>query len=136
MPIAAISTSARVSEQSQVIPLLEEAQVPSTKGTRPRNCPDAVQMDKGYDSQPLRQKLRNKGVKPIIARKSRANGKKRLGRKAANLVDRWKVERAFAWMQRKFRRICVRWERRKKYWDGFIELAIAFMWLGKVLEAA
>lgn len=135
MPLAAITTSARESEQTQVIPLLEEARI---KGHRrkPRSCPDAVQMDKGYDSQALRQKVRNKGARPMIAKRHYENSKQKCGRKPASPIDRWKVERAFSWFQRKFRRLCVRWERRKKYWDGFLEFAISFMWLVKTLEVA
>ena len=134
MPLAVISTSARESEQSQVIPLLKQPRVPSPKKKRHRNCPDVVQMDKGYDSQSLRNAIRNKGIKSIIPRRTHANCKQRSGRKPATLIDRWKIERAFSWIQRKFRRLCIRWERRKKYWDGFVELAISFMWLSKVVE--
>jgi transposase len=133
MPLSIISTSAQKSEQSQVMPLLEKARVSGPKRKRPRNCPDVIQMDKGYDSRPLRQELRNKGVRSIIPRRVYANCKQRAGRKPSSLIDRWKVERAFSWLQRKFRRLCVRWERRTKYWNGFVELAISFMWLTKMI---
>jgi hypothetical protein len=29
---------------------------------------------------------------------------------------RWVVERAIAWLQKKFRRVAVRWERELRYW--------------------
>ena len=37
---------------------------------------------------------------------------------------RWKVERGISWLQRKYRRLVVRWERRMRYWEGFLGLGI------------
>ncbi len=34
--------------------------------------------------------------------------------------------RCFAWYQRKYRRLAVRWERQKVYFDSFIDLATLF----------
>jgi len=55
------------------------------------------------------------------------NGMNYLGRK------RWVVERAISWLQRKFRRVAVRWEREPKYWEGFLHLALIFFWTQKLL---
>lgn len=136
MPLAITHTSANGSERDQVLPLLQKPQVKSANSKRKRNCPKIVQMDKGYDSQALREQVRSKGVRPIIPRRVRANSKQRAGRKPPKLIDRWKVERVFAWIQRKFRRVCIRWERVPKYWEGFVELATAVMWLGKIMQVA
>jgi transposase len=136
MPLAIINTSAKGSEREQVLPLLEKANVRSAGKKRGRNCPKAVQMDKGYDAQSLREQIRSKGVRPMIPRRRvKATCKQRRGRKPPQLIDRWKVERTFSWIQRKFRRLCIRWERRTKYWIGLLEFAISFMWLDKVLVA-
>lgn len=129
-PLEVISTSAKGEERQQVLPLLKKLRI-FGKRRRPRSCMNELQMDKGYDSQELRNQLRRKGIKPRIP-KRQWHRKPRLGRKPAPLIDRWKVERSFAWIQHKFRRLCVRWERRVKYWVGFIELAISWMWLGKL----
>lgn len=48
--------------------------------------------------------------------------------------QRWKVERAIAWLQRKFRRIVVRWERKRKYWEGFLTMALVIFWAFKILK--
>jgi IS5 family transposase len=76
---------------------------------------DELQGDKGYDSAELRNKLRSKGIKPLISRKFWPNRKQPAGRKPAKTKDRFKVERCFSWMQKKFRRLCIRWERRRQY---------------------
>ena len=132
MPLSIITTSADGSERAEVINLLAQVKVFGRNRRRPRSCARELQADKGYDSQELREKLRAKGIKPIIPRKIWTKGKQRRGRKPPKLRDRFKVERCFAWMQRKFRRLCIRWERRDRYWDGFIQLAISWMWLNRL----
>jgi hypothetical protein len=44
---------------------------------------------------------------------------------------RWTVERGIAWLQRKFRRLVVRWERKMKYWEGFLTLGLMMYWIQK-----
>jgi hypothetical protein len=61
------------------------------------------------------------------------NRKQPRGPKPEGPKDRWKVERCFAWMQKKIRRLCIKWERCRTYWNGFIALAISWMWLTKLL---
>ena len=47
---------------------------------------------------------------------------------------RWKVERAISWMQRKYRRLVVRWERRIKYWECFLGLGILLYWVRELVK--
>ena len=47
---------------------------------------------------------------------------------------RWKVERGISWLQRKYRRLVVRWERRMKYWEGFLGLAIVLYWIQELVK--
>ncbi|MBF0503148.1 MAG: transposase, partial [Candidatus Riflebacteria bacterium] len=49
------------------------------------------------------------------------------------LKNRWKVERSFAWFQRKFRRLSVRWERKWKFWKGFLLLSVCIIWINTLL---
>lgn len=134
MPLAIITTSAAGSERAQVISLLAQVRVFGSYRTRPRSSPDELQTDKGYDSQELRNDLRNKGIKPLIPRREWKTRRQPRGPKPAGAKDCWKVERCFAWMQKKFRRLCMRWERRRIYWNGFILLAISWMWLTRLLN--
>jgi len=133
MPLAVIITSAAGSERAQVISLLAQVKIFGSNRRRPRSCPDELQSDKGYDSKELRNNLRSKGIKPLIPRREWHNRKQPRGPKPAGPKDRWKVERCFAWMQKKFRRLCIKWERRRQYWNGFIMLGIALMWMGRLL---
>jgi len=131
-PLSAKTTPANYSEINEVIPLLSSSKVPRPGGGRPRSCPKELQADKAYDSQNLRERLRKKKVRPIIPRRHFKGRRQRAGKKPPPLVDRFKVERCFAWMQRKFRRLVVRWERKPIVWDAFLSLGIIMMWMERI----
>jgi transposase len=78
---------------------------------RPRQRPDRVLADRGYDHDKYRRELWRRGVNPVIARRCTEHGSG-LGR------FRWVVERAFAWLHN-FRRLRIRWER-----DPIIHIAL------------
>jgi len=134
MPMSIITTSAGGDERAQVINLLAEVQVFGPYRIKPKSCPKQLQGDKGYDSQKLRVSLRSKGIQPLIPRRVWPGNKQKPGRKPPPLKDRFKVERCFAWIQRKFRRLCIRWERRRRFWDGFIELGTVLIWMERLLR--
>ncbi|MEH1847460.1 MAG: hypothetical protein V7L25_21365 [Nostoc sp.] len=48
-------------------------------------------------------------------------------------MTRYQQERYFAWYQRKHRRLVVRWERRKVYFDAFLDIATIHIWIQRVL---
>jgi len=131
-PLSVISTGAAGSGRSQIDPLTDNAAVRTGKVGRPRKLPEALQADKGYDSRELRERLRRRGITPMISRRSWPDRKPPPGRPPNKPVDRWKVGRSFAWFRRKYRRLVVRWERRNKYWEGFLILAVCLFWV-KVL---
>jgi transposase len=132
-PLSVISTGAAESERGQVISLLDTVQVHTGKPGRPNKVPHALQADKGYDSKELRQALRKRGIAPMISRRSWPDRKAPRGRPPAKPVDRWKAERTFSWLQRKFRRLVVRWERKNKYWEGFILFALCIFWVNLLI---
>ncbi len=90
--------------------------------------------DKGYDAKRLRQALRQRGIRGRIT-KRQYKGKNRRGRPIKISVPRFQQERCFAWLQRKYRRLVVRWERLKCCFDGFLALAIVHMWVNKIILA-
>ena len=74
-----------------------------------RRRPKRVGLDKGYDSDPLRQALRRRRIIPIAAyRRNRpraaATAPPKERRHKRYCRQRWKVERSFAWVNR-FRRL-------------------------------
>ena len=133
MPFIIISTSAADDEREQVEILLDAVSVRNGKVGRPKKQPGALQADKGYDSRALRNKVRSRGIKPMISRRSWPNRKQPRGRPPAKPIDRWKVERTFGWLQKKYRRLVVRWERRNRYWLGFVLLGMSLIWIERLL---
>lgn len=132
MPLAAIATPASENEREQVSPLLDRVRVYHGYG-RPKHCPKEIHADKGYDSKALCIFLRKKGIKPVIPKRVWKKKKKPRGRKVGASKSRWKVERCFAWMQRKYRRLVARWERKDEYWNGFLQISIIMIWVDKLI---
>lgn len=132
MPLSATATPASGSEREQVSPLLQRVRIYHGYG-RPRHCPNEIHADKGYDSRVLRIFLRKKGIRPVIPKRIWKTRKQPSGKKISASASRWKVERCFAWMQRKFRRLVARWERRDLYWNGFLQISIIMIWVDKLV---
>lgn len=133
MPFALKSTGAAANEREQVGILLDYVSIPTGGVGRPKKRPDALQADKGYDSRALRDTIRKRGITPMIPRRSWSNRKTPRGRPPNKPIDRWKVERTLAWLQKKYRRLVVRWERKNRYWLGFVLLALCMIWIEKIL---
>ena len=82
---------------------------------RPRRRPEQLVGDRGYNYDRYRRELRQRGSKPVIARRQTEHGSG-LGR------FRWVVERTFAWLHQ-FHRLLVRHERRVEIHESFLAIA-------------
>ena len=85
------------------------------KPGHPRKRPDHVMGDRGFDDEEERQKLRNRGIDPELAKRRTPHGSG-LG------VYRWVVERTISWFHQ-FRRLRVRYDRRDDIHQGLCNLA-------------
>jgi transposase len=76
--------------------------IPRVRGKpgAPRQRPEYLLADRGYDSEQLREWLIDQGIKPLLARRNTEHGSG-LG------VFRWPVERTIAWLHQK-RRLRIR----------------------------
>lgn len=72
------------------------------KRGRPRQRPDVLYAERGYDHNVYRRQVRELGIRPLIARRGTEHGSG-LGK------NRWVVEAAFALLHW-FRRLRIRWE--------------------------
>jgi len=105
---------------------LAQVRVPRGQG-RPRQKPPRVIADTAYDSDPLRQRLRKRGIDLIAP--YRANRKQRRyedGRKLRRYKRRWIVERTNSWLGQ-FRRLLVRHEFLLSTYRAFFY--IACLWI-------
>ena len=115
MPLATILTSANTNDITQLKPLVEA--IPAVRGKvgRPRQRPECVQADRGYDSEPHRAWLRQLGIEPLLAKRNTPHGSG-LG------VYRWVVARTLSWLHQ-FRRLRCRYERKSEMHEAFMSLA-------------
>lgn len=121
IPVVARLTPANRHDVTQLLPLVDA--IPPLRGRpgRPLRKPGLVQGDRGYDSQPHRDQLEQRGIASQLAKRGQPHGS-RLGR------TRWVVERTLAWLHR-FRRLNVRYERRPCVHEAFLTLACALVCL-------
>jgi transposase len=77
--------------------------VPPVRGRRgrPRRRPDLLYADRAYDHDRYRKAVRDKGIRPVIARRGQPHGSG-LG------IYRWVVERTIAWYHG-MKRLRIRW---------------------------
>ena len=132
MPLANRTTAANGSEREQVLPLLDSIKIQTGKPGRPRRRFSVLAADKGYDSSEKRSRLRKRGIRPQFPKRV-YKSKKHRGRPIKNDTPRFQQERCFAWYQRKYRRLVVRWERQSRIFDGFLALATIHIWINKIL---
>ena len=132
MPLANCTTAANGSEREQILLLLDSVKLKTLKKGRPRKRVKVLVADKGYDSQEKRAALRQRGIRPQLPKRIYKTQKNR-GRPIKISVPRFQQERCFAWDQRKYRRLVVRWERQKANFDAFLSLATVHIWINKML---
>ncbi|MDJ0904355.1 MAG: transposase [Xenococcus sp. MO_188.B8] len=149
MPLANCTTAANGSEREQIIPLLDSVRLKTLKKRcdpdevsssreraprqgRPKKRVRVLAADKGYDSKEKRAALRKRGIRPQLPKRTYKTKKNR-GRPIKISVPRFQQERCFAWYQRKYRRLVVRWERQKVNFDAFLSLATVHIWINKIL---
>jgi transposase len=117
--LAVVLTGANAHDITQLIPLVDGIRPVRGKRGRPRHRPDRVQGDRGYDSQPHREQLRQRGIQPVLAKRNTEHGSG-LG------VFRWVVERTLAWLHQ-FRRLRTRYDRRDDIHEAFMSLGCAMI---------
>jgi transposase len=91
-----------------------------------RRRPKRLGLDKGYDSDPLRQALRRRRIMPLASyRRNRKVDSSQLPVKERHeqryCRQRWKVERSFAWLNR-FRRLDRFLEVNQKSYRAFVRV--------------
>jgi transposase len=114
VPLAVSVTGGNRNDVTQRIPLIDAIGPITGKRGRPRQRPDALYGDRGYDHDKHRRLLRKRGVTPKIARRGQPHGSV-LGK------VRWVVERTFAWLH-SLRRLRTRYERSGELHTAFLNL--------------
>ena len=134
-PLGAHLDSASPSEVKLLEKTIAAVQVTRAhRSGRPRSKPDRLTLDRGYDSNGLRERLAKRGIEPIIpATKNHPNATHQDGCKLRRYRRRWIVERTFAWLGW-CRRLLVRHDRLLSVYAAFFHLACAMLTLRQVLK--
>jgi len=130
-PLAATTTAANGDERVEVEKLLDKTIELSKNDLTKKMI--VLEADRGYDCAWLRQVLLIRGIFPLIPYRKMSS---RIVPSIKEVIEifqiermRWKVERAFAWIKRRCRRLLMRWERKEKIWAGFVTLGVIYMWV-------
>jgi transposase len=123
VPIGVQLASAQIAECQLAESTLQQVRVPRPGRGRPRFHLRRVIADRGYDSDPLRRRMKRRGTELIVPyRKNIRNRRFEDKRKLRRYRKRWKIERTNAWLQN-FRRIQVRYDRILTLFQGFFHFA-------------
>lgn len=114
-PYGADVTSASPHEITLIEPLLQRR--------LRRRLPKRLIYDRAADGDPLRLRLKKRGVELICPhRANRSKPPLQDGRALRRYRHRWKIERSIGWLQ-KFRRLVTRYEHYENLFLGFVQLA-------------
>lgn len=129
VPLAIHTAPANASDQTEIIPLVLDFPTIEGKPGRPKELPDEVYADRGYDSESTRWIMRWLGIEPKIAKRNTEHGSG-IGK------VRWVVERTISWLKG-LRRMRVRYDRLGVMIDAWTTVAISVicfnMWAHDVL---
>jgi transposase len=127
IPLGIHVASASPSEVTLVEATLNTIRVPRVGRGRPRQNPERLIGDRGYDSDPLRERLARRGITVIVPyrdnRTIRLYEDQRLLRRYRH---RWVIERTFAWFGH-FRRLLIRHERITSLYCSLLYFAAALI---------
>ena len=115
VPLAVRTAGANASDQRLILPIVLDFPHVGGKPGRPKELPDEVYADRGYDSGGTRALLAWLGVEPHIATRGAPHGSG-LGK------VRWVVERTIGWLKG-LRRLRVRYDRLGVIQDAWTSLA-------------
>lgn len=119
VPLVLHSTGSNTSDQKEIAPIILEFPKVKGKPGRPKEHPDEVYADRGYDNEWARLLLRWLGIEPKIAKRRTEHGSG-LGK------VRWVVERTNAWIKG-LRRMRVRWDRLIDVQEAWNKLAMSII---------
>jgi transposase len=126
IPLAATVTAANAPDVTEVLEVTDA--VPDVRGKpgRPRRRPEELYGDRAYDSRAHREALRERGIKPKLARRRAGHGSG-LGK------VRWVVERFLGWLHG-FRKLRLRTDWALPTHDALLKLACSLICLRILLN--
>ena len=125
-PITAVLTGGERHEQIALEAVLDQGAIRRPGRGRPRLRPRRVAGDKGYSSPTARQRLRRRGLRPVIPTRSDQRRQPNFDRAAYRLRNR--VERLINRLKQA-RRVATRYEKRGINYLAMIFIGFILLWL-------
>ena len=123
IPLANHLDSASPAEVTLIERTIDKISVPRKGSGRPKKRMQRLIYDRACDSDPLRKRLKSKGIELICPhKKNRKKENTQDGRKLRRYKRRWKVERTFSWIGN-YRRLVVRYDRHIEMYQAFFNIA-------------
>jgi transposase len=123
VPLGELLDSASPAEVKLLEKTLAQVAVLRKGRGRPRSRFPRLIYDKACDCDPLRKRLKARGIDLICPHKcNRVKPSTQDGRKLRRYKRRWKIERTMAWLGN-FRRLVVRWDRDILIYRAFFHVA-------------
>ena len=125
LPLGTTVAAANRAETDLIEDALDDIPVP---------LPERVPLvaDRGYDSDPLRDRLHDRGIDLVSPhRKNRTKPSRNDGRKMRRYARRYVIERTNAWLH-SYRRLANRWEYYSFIYQGFVRLACIVIAVGRL----
>jgi transposase len=122
IPLGSTITSASPAEVRLAEETLETIKVPRKGRGRPKSRPKRFIGDKAYDSDKLRAKLGERGIRLLVPYRRNRKVCSKQSPEGERYQHRWKIEGTCAWVGN-FRRLVVRYERLITVYQGFFHLA-------------
>lgn len=119
VPLVIDTAPANASDYKKILPVVEDFPEIGGRPGRPRNHPEMIYADRGFDSEAIRQSLRAQGIKPCIDRRGTDHGSS-LGR------IRRVVECTISWLK-ELRRLRIRHDRSDVVQDAWKRLAASVL---------
>jgi transposase len=121
IPLAGDITPANFAEINDLLPLVDSAGPRDKETGEPEHRPETLYGDRAYDSEPHREELRKREIKPKLAKRGTQHGSG-LGK------YRWVVERFISWLHG-FRKLRFVTEKSQEMQFAFFDLALALICL-------
>jgi transposase len=121
--MVAVTESATPHEVTLIEPTIRRIRVPKMGRGRPKTRLKRLIYDCAADSDPLRKRLKSRGIDLISPHRSnRVRPPLQDGRKLRRYRRRWKIERTISWIQ-DFRRLAVRYDHKISMFTAYLQLA-------------
>lgn len=122
IPLGVHLSPANLAESHLAEATLAQVAVPRAGRGRPKQKPQRIIADKGYDSRPLWLRLRRRGIQLIVPHLSSRKHRYQDGRSLRRYKRRWIVERTNAWLHN-FRRLVTRYDNKLEHYRAFLYAA-------------